>query len=201
MEEDEFEEHVGNNDDFIEDIVPSAGLGLSFEKRLERLNLLNHLVGIQRTFIRLRFHDIDDLIKARKELQPIVKHNTEREKEQQSRPELAVLKRATSSNPSSDLIVDGLSNANVAEKQIDGIIELREFDVPYHIRKIMIIVLFYFIIRYGVHGQSKSGPQNQLVLKPDLIEQLEPFFFAFDIECTKMPLKFPTAASDQMFRV
>jgi DNA polymerase epsilon subunit 1 len=61
--------------------------------------------------------------------------NTEREKEQQSRPELAVLTRAASSTGrSSDMIVNGLSNANVAEKQIDGIIELREFDVPYHIR-------------------------------------------------------------------
>ena len=38
MEEDDFEEAAGNNDDFIEDIVPSAGLGLSLEKRLERLN-------------------------------------------------------------------------------------------------------------------------------------------------------------------
>jgi DNA polymerase epsilon subunit 1 len=253
MEEDEFEENVGNNDDFIEDIVPSAGLGLSFEKRLERLNqsdridqlygclrytgfeerigwlynlqpcelfdeerqrfvsaldlyfigeigdrfkislryppyfyvgtklgrendvyaylskryhnrclscdlvakedldLPNHLAGIKRTFIRLRFHDIDDLMKARKELQPIVKRNIEREKEQQSRPELAVLTRATSTNSrSSDLIVDGLSNANVAEKQIDGIIELREFDVPYHIRvcidlKINVGLWFVFI--------------------------------------------------------
>ena len=74
-------------------------------------------------------------MKARKELQPIVKRNVEREKEQQSRPELAILTRAGAGNSrSSDLIVDGLSNANVAEKQIDGIIELREFDVPYHIR-------------------------------------------------------------------
>ena len=101
----------------------------------EDLDLPNHLAGIQRTFIRLRFYDIDDLIKARKELQPIVKRNIEREKEQQSNPELAVLSRTASNNiRSSDLIVNGLSNANVAEKQIDGIIELREFDVPYHIR-------------------------------------------------------------------
>jgi DNA polymerase epsilon subunit 1 len=237
MEEDEFEETVGNTDDFTEDIVPSAGLGLSFEKRLERLNqsdridqlygclrytgfeerigwlynlqpcelfdedrrrfvsaldlyfigeigdrfkisliyapyfyvgtklgrendvfaylskryhnrclsceliakedldLPNHLSGIKRTFIRLRFHDIDDLMKARKELQPIVKRNNEREKEQQSRPEVAVLTRAATGNSrGSDMIVNGLSNANVAEKQIDGIVELREFDVPYHIR-------------------------------------------------------------------
>ena len=99
------------------------------------LDLPNHLAGIKRTLIRLRFHDIDDLIKARKELQPIVKRNTEREKEQQSRPELAILSRtAGGQGRSSDLIVNGLSNANVAEKQIDGIIELREFDVPYHIR-------------------------------------------------------------------
>ncbi|CAF4692080.1 unnamed protein product, partial [Rotaria sp. Silwood2] len=48
---DEFEEHVGNNDDFIEDIVPSAGLGLSFEKRLERLSQsdrINQLYGCLR---------------------------------------------------------------------------------------------------------------------------------------------------------
>ncbi|CAF4728249.1 unnamed protein product, partial [Rotaria sp. Silwood2] len=90
------------------------------------LDLLNHLSSIQGTFIRLRFHDINDLMKAHKELQSIVKRNIEREKEQQSHPELVVLKRTTSSNLTSDLIVDGLSNANVAEKQIDGIIELRE---------------------------------------------------------------------------
>lgn len=93
------------------------------------------MAGIQRTFIRLRFHDIDDLIKARKDLLPIVKRNVEREKEQQTRPELAILTRLNAGNSrASDMIVDGLSNANVAEKQIDGIIELREFDVPYHIR-------------------------------------------------------------------
>jgi DNA polymerase epsilon subunit 1 len=38
MEEDEGEETVGNTDDFTEDIVPSAGLGLTLEKRLERLH-------------------------------------------------------------------------------------------------------------------------------------------------------------------
>ena len=237
MEEDDFEEAPGNNDDYTEDIVPSAGLGLTLEKRLERLSqsdrldqlygclrysdteerigwlynlqpcelydeerrrfvsaldlyfigeigdrfkislvfppyfyvgtkvgrendvftylskryynrclscelitkedldLPNHLAGIKRTLIRLRFHDIDDLMKARKELQPIVKRNAEREKEQQSRPELAVLSRAASAHGgSSDLNVGGLTNANIAEKQIDCIIELREFDVPYHIR-------------------------------------------------------------------
>ncbi|CAF4713467.1 unnamed protein product, partial [Rotaria sp. Silwood2] len=46
--------------------------------------------------------------------------------------------------------------------------------------------------------QSNSGPLNQLLLKLDLIEQLELIIFAFDIECTKTPLKFPSAASDQI---
>ncbi|CAF4744592.1 unnamed protein product, partial [Rotaria sp. Silwood2] len=68
--------------------------------------------------------------------------------------------------------------------------------VPYHIR-VCIDLKINVGLWYGVRGQSKSGPQNQLVLKPDLIEQPEPIVFAFDIECTKMPLKFPTAASDQ----
>ncbi|CAF1687801.1 unnamed protein product, partial [Adineta ricciae] len=153
------------------------------------------------TFIRLRFHDIDDLIKARKEIQPIVKRNTEREKEQQSRPELAVLTRAASANSrSSDLIINGLSNANVAEKQIDGIMELREFDVPYHIR-VCIDLKINVGLWYGVRGQASGGPQNQLVLKPELIEQPEPIVLAFDIECTKMPLKFPSAATDQIMMI
>jgi len=167
----------------------------------EDLDLPNHLAGIKRTLIRLRFHDIDDLMKARKELQPIVKRNIEREKEQQSRPELAVLTRANSTNiRSSDLIVDGLSNANVAEKQIDGIIELREFDVPYHIR-VCIDLKINVGLWYTVRGQSSSGPENQLSLKPDLIEQPEPVILAFDIECTKMPLKFPSAATDQIMMI
>ena len=38
MDDDELEETAGINDDFIDDVIPSAGLGLSFEKRLERLN-------------------------------------------------------------------------------------------------------------------------------------------------------------------
>ena len=54
------------------------------------------------------------------------------------------------------------------------------------------------VYRYGVRGQSNVGPANQLVLKPELIEQPEPVVLAFDIECTKMPLKFPTAVSDQV---
>ncbi|CAF3063174.1 unnamed protein product [Rotaria sp. Silwood2] len=139
-------------------------------------------------------------MKAHKELQSIVKRNIEREKEQQSHPELVVLKRTTSSNLTSDLIVDGLSNANVAEKQIDGIIELREFDVPYHIR-VCIDLKINVGLWYGVLGQSNSGPQKQLLLKLDLIEQLEPIIFAFDIECTKISLKFSSAASDQIMMI
>ncbi|CAF4375767.1 unnamed protein product [Rotaria socialis] len=84
------------------------------------------------------------------------------------------LSRATSMNArSSDLIADGLSNTNVAEKQIDGIIELREFDIPYHSR-----VCIDLKINIGLCSRS----QNQLVLKPDLIEQPELIILAFDIE-------------------
>ena len=38
MDEDNFEETAGTGDDLIEDVVPSGGLGLTVEKRLERLN-------------------------------------------------------------------------------------------------------------------------------------------------------------------
>ncbi|CAF2820046.1 unnamed protein product [Rotaria sp. Silwood2] len=64
-----------------------------------------------------------------------------------------------------------------------------------------LILQFFYLIKYGVRGQSSSTSQNQLVLKPDLIEQAQPINFVFDIECTKMPLKFQSPASDQIMMI
>lgn len=72
----------------------------------------------------------------------------------------------------------------------------------------MLIFSWYFLIftlkidssiyGYDFRDQSSSGPQNQLVLKPQLVEQPEPVILTFDIEHTKMPLKFHTVATHQV---
>ena len=46
----------------------------------EDLDLVNHLVGIKARFLKLRFHSVEDLIKAKREIMPAVRKNREREK-------------------------------------------------------------------------------------------------------------------------
>lgn len=41
----------------------------------------------------------------------------------------------------------------------------------------------------------------QITLRSDLIERPEPIVLAFDIETTKLPLKFPDAATDQIMMI
>ena len=48
----------------------------------------------------------------------------------------------------------------------------------------------------GLHARSCS-----LEWKPDLMVKAEPRVLAFDIECTKEPLKFPQADRDQIFMI
>ena len=46
----------------------------------EDLDLVNHLVGIKARFLKLRFHSVEDLIKAKRDIMPAVRKNREREK-------------------------------------------------------------------------------------------------------------------------
>lgn len=53
---------------------------------------------------------------------------------------------------------------------------------------------------YSVHSR---GPNDAPVIakREDLIERPDPIVLAFDIETTKLPLKFPDAASDQIMMI
>uniref|UniRef100_E9QAP5 DNA polymerase epsilon catalytic subunit n=1 Tax=Mus musculus TaxID=10090 RepID=E9QAP5_MOUSE len=45
----------------------------------EDLDLPNHLVGLKRSYIKLSFHTVEDLVKVRKEISPAVKKNREQD--------------------------------------------------------------------------------------------------------------------------
>lgn len=75
----------------------------------------------------------------------------------------------------------------------------REYDVPYHVRVSIDLKIFC-----GLWYSVKMGSPNYLpkiVPRPDLIERPEPIVLAFDIETTKLPLKFPDAATDQIIMI
>lgn len=46
-----------------------------------------------------------------------------------------------------------------------------------------------------------SNDSPVITLRSDIIERPEPIVLAFDIETTKLPLKFPDAATDQIMMI
>lgn len=48
---------------------------------------------------------------------------------------------------------------------------------------------------------TAKGQHVVIKQREDLVERPEPVVLAFDIECTKMPLKFPDAKSDQIMMI
>ncbi|TFY77880.1 hypothetical protein EWM64_g6131 [Hericium alpestre] len=94
---------------------------------------------------------------------------------------------------------DGSSAAqNARDKDPrEGIIDIREFDVPYYLRVAMdneIRVGMWYAITFNA-GQPTFAPITERVKRPD------PVVMAYDIETTKAPLKFPDQAIDQVMMI
>ena len=79
----------------------------------------------------------------------------------------------------------------------DAIVDIREYDVPYHMR---------WLIDTGArcgwwYDVRASAGEVSLRHRADLLARGEVRVCAFDIETTKMPLKFPDAEFDQVFMI
>jgi DNA polymerase epsilon subunit 1 len=76
-------------------------------------------------------------------------------------------------------------------------IDIREYDVPYHMRW-----LIDTETRCGWwYNVKASGGEVTLTHRADLLARGEVRVCAFDIETTKLPLKFPDAEFDQVFMI
>lgn len=76
----------------------------------------------------------------------------------------------------------------------------REYDVPYHVR-VSIDLKIFCGSWYTVKAKGAGTEPPLITPRPDLIERPEPIVLAFDIETTKLPLKFPDAATDQIMMI
>lgn len=162
------------------------------------LALPNHLVGLQRTLIRLLFHNISDLLGARRILTPIVKEN-------QSRRDTRDLFQIMNFNNSTS--IDGGMNdfhtdaqtmkSDTVADPLTLIDDIREYDVPYHVRvsinKNIRVGKWYDV--YAIHGEVTLEEDTEKIAFAD------PVVMAFDIETTKAPLKFPDAKIDQIMMI
>lgn len=121
----------------------------------------NHLVGLKRSYIKLSFNTVDDLMKVKREISPAVRKNREREQSNDTYTSMLSRYRQTA-NPITFqsglpsyfqfniigrhlLSYSALSGGNVTSAdedgmsksisdQLDNIVDMREYDVPYHVR-------------------------------------------------------------------
>ncbi|KAJ3675811.1 hypothetical protein LUZ60_004853 [Juncus effusus] len=146
----------------------------------EDLDLKNHLSGLHRKYLRLKFDTVQHLMQVRRDLLHIVQRN-------ESKSDTAEAFESVYNTKRKERIFD----------YTNSIIDLREYDVPYHIR---------FAIDNDVRsGQwydvsvTSSGPV--LSKRDDLLQRADVHVCAFDIETTKLPLKFPDPVSDQIMMI
>ncbi|KAF6166038.1 hypothetical protein GIB67_012935 [Kingdonia uniflora] len=146
----------------------------------EDLSLKNHLSGLQKSYLKISFDTVQQLMRVKNDL-------------------LHVVERNKAKNEASDAYESILTGKSKQRPQdfVDCIVDLREYDVPYHVR---------FAIDNDIRcGQwydvSVLSADVILEKRTDLLQRAEVHVCAFDIETTKLPLKFPDAGRDSVMMI
>ncbi|GES67478.1 hypothetical protein SCEPF1_0005004900 [Saccharomyces cerevisiae] len=141
--------------------------------RKEDLTMDNHLLGLQKTLIKLSFVNSNQLFEARKLLRPILQDNA--------------------NNNVQRNIYNVAANGSEKVDAKHLIEDIREYDVPYHVRvsidKDIRVGKWYKVTQQGFIEDTRK------------IAFADPVVMAFDIETTKPPLKFPDSAVDQIMMI
>lgn len=146
----------------------------------EDLDLKNHLSGLRRSYLRISFDTVQQLMNVKNDLLHVVERNRTKMEAAEAYESILMVKREQK-----------------PQDFLDCIIDLREYDVPYHVR---------FAIDNDVRsGQwydvSVSNTGVMLERRTDLLQRAEVRVCAFDIETTKLPLKFPDAEYDMIMMI
>ncbi|KAI9141033.1 DNA polymerase-like protein epsilon [Paraphysoderma sedebokerense] len=169
-----------------------------FDKSIEKivklemddLDLPNHLLGNKRTLLKLVFRNVADLLAVRKVVLPAVQKNRQKNEAMEVYADTVMQSmqlEGTGKKSASRQIIDA----------IDNIVDIREYDVPYYLRAAidndLRVGLWYSI-------KAESG-KITIEKKTDKLLPADPVVLAFDIETTKLPLKFPDAAIDSIMMI
>ena len=164
----------------------------------EDLEMPNHLSGRKRKFLKLSFRNTVDLAAVRKVLQPAVVRNAELAKERGIHTEdlmnFAIQDDGTVSQHSNSA---AMRRKNPDSYGLNNIVDLREHDLPYHLR-VNIDLSIRCGLWYTVTASAGKIKMERIVeknVRPD------PVVFAFDIETSKLPLKFPEAQNDPIMMI
>jgi len=145
---------------------------------LDQVNHLSPKFRDGRPMLKLSFANTQHLMDVRKQVMEMVKKN------------------ASSTNSDVTMFDPGYM-----EQQVDPLstlVDIREYDVPYVVR-----VCIDLDIRAGAWYTVTPNMHDLGVTlaDQDVEKKANPSFFAFDIECTKAPLKFPDSKVDSIFMI
>ncbi|EDO36342.1 predicted protein, partial [Nematostella vectensis] len=155
----------------------------------EDLDLYNHLVGLKRNYIKLSFHTVNDLMKIKREIMPAVNKNKEQAK---NTPVYSMISGANGFDDKED------STHKRVTDQKENIIDIREYDVPYHVR---VAIDLKIHVGHWYTAKVRGGLYPEIIRRDDLLDRPDPVVLAFDIETTKLPLKFPDSATDSIMMI
>ena len=134
--------------------------------------------------------NLQHLMSVRKDVSSLVERNLERKKE----------KEGGAGSQDAEPGAEKPKSNRLQESVLDHIVDMREYDVPYVMRcgidNELFVGLWYSV---SVHEGEAT-----ITSRPDLTEswgRAEPRILAFDIECTKEPLKFPDAEIDSIYMI
>ncbi|KAL6738395.1 hypothetical protein Aduo_011946 [Ancylostoma duodenale] len=149
--------------------------------------LKNHLSGLKKTYLKLSFPSTSKLAKVKRDLKPHIRKNKERvKKESQYCSYLARnMSGSKYDTQNGDVFCD--------------ILDMREYDLPYHMR--VAIDEKYFVGKWYAVRDISSNRKPSVVNHPSLIDPIDPVVLAFDIETTKLTLKFPDSSTDEIMMI
>ncbi|GME69743.1 unnamed protein product [[Candida] boidinii] len=172
------------------------------------LEMSNHLMGLKRSLLRLNFHNISDLLEARRFLSPIIESNKKNKTTKDIYTSMDLnynqFLKENGENQDDNMLNDSYGENNDSgvnnSRPIDVteyIEDIREYDVPYHVR-----VSIDKDIRVGKWYKVEAHQENiKLTIDESKIAFADPVVLAFDIETTKAPLKFPDSSIDQIMMI
>ena len=191
-----------------------------YKQDLDELNHLSPVHTSGKPMLQLNFDTTAQLIQVRDSLRNIIAKNLQRRHPSHTTTmDLWSSSSAFNGNSSNTVPTSVSSKSLYDDEPLRYLTDLREYDVPYIVR-----VCTDMDIRAGTwytvqvfdpnHSllsetdpmiPNSSNNQNQnggiRLLDPDRESKANPVVLAFDIECTKAPLKFPSAEVDEIFMI
>ncbi|KAM7543304.1 hypothetical protein Aperf_G00000018284 [Anoplocephala perfoliata] len=161
----------------------------------EDLDMPNHLIGLKARYLKLSFKSVDELVRTRKEIASHVKRNKSLQNDRSTYTDMLGehfqdFNEPVTSNPQTKM--------RAVKDAYDYLNDLREYDVPYLMRVLIDLGIF---AAHWYTVKCRPGQLPEFQRSEETVAWPEPVVLAYDIETTKLPLKFPDASVDQIMMI